>query len=173
MILSVSKIKQNPGLSLNFEVSGKVPAEVAAEFPEFSVEQPVEFSGTVTNEGKVAFRVTGSYKAQVGYSCGRCLKECTKQVSGDIEALFCEDISGIDQDEIDVRCMDGDKLPLADLIMSDIAFEFPMQPLCREDCKGICPVCGADLNNEACSCNVENIDPRWEKLKNFKFTPDK
>ena len=44
-----------------------------------------------------------------------------------------------------------------------------MQPLCRPDCRGLCPVCGVDLNQQSCSCGKDDIDPRWEKLKNLKF----
>ncbi|MBQ3561654.1 MAG: DUF177 domain-containing protein, partial [Oscillospiraceae bacterium] len=43
--------------------------------------------------------------------------------------------------------------------------EVPFQLLCREDCKGLCPVCGSDLNEKTCNCNQKQIDPRLEKLK--------
>lgn len=173
MILSISKIKHQPGLSQKFDISAVIPREVAADFADISVTGLVEFRGSVSNAGDGLFRLEGEYSAQVGYSCCRCLKPCSKKVSGNIEALFGDSSAAALEDEIDIRQLDGDNICPADLIMSDIAFDFPMQPLCREDCKGICPICGADLNNQACSCAGEKIDPRWEKLKDFKFTPDK
>ena len=60
------------------------------------------------------------------------------------------DLNGIDIDE---------------LIMTDVTLEIPFQLLCREDCKGLCPVCGSDLNVKTCNCNQKQIDPRLEKLK--------
>jgi len=44
----------------------------------------------------------------------------------------------------------------------------PMKPLCREDCKGLCPRCGEDLNVKGCGCVIETADPRWEALKTLK-----
>ena len=52
-----------------------------------------------------------------------------------------------------------------ELVMTDVTLELPFQLLCREECKGLCPVCGADLNETTCNCNTKKVDPRLEKLK--------
>ena len=56
-------------------------------------------------------------------------------------------------------------IDIDELIMTDVTLEVPFQLLCREDCKGLCPVCGSDLNEKTCNCNQKQIDPRLEKLK--------
>ena len=56
-------------------------------------------------------------------------------------------------------------IDMDELVMTDVTLELPFQLLCREDCKGLCPVCGADLNETTCNCNTKQIDPRLEKLK--------
>ena len=56
-------------------------------------------------------------------------------------------------------------IDIDELIMTDVTLEIPFQLLCREDCKGLCPVCGSDLNEKTCNCTQKQIDPRLEKLK--------
>lgn len=57
------------------------------------------------------------------------------------------------------------KLDLDELLRSDILLELPYKYLCREDCKGLCPSCGKNLNEGPCSCNLHQVDPRLEVLK--------
>ncbi|MBQ1502063.1 MAG: DUF177 domain-containing protein [Firmicutes bacterium] len=173
MLLSVSKIQQKPGLSQRYQISGPVDADDAAAYHDFAVNGEVEFSGTVTNMGNGTFSVEGSYGAEIAYSCSRCLAPCTMRVGGSVTALYGEASTEAADGDIDVRPLVGGEIDLTDLILSEIAFDFPMQPLCRDDCRGICPVCGTDLNKNACTCAEQSIDPRWEKLKDFKFFSDK
>ncbi len=59
----------------------------------------------------------------------------------------------------------SDYLDLAPLARDAILLDLPLAPLCREDCAGLCPTCGADRNEEACDCPTEVIDPRWVALE--------
>ena len=173
MLLSIGKIKLKPGLTQDYHVSGCIPPSVTADYTGFSLKDPVIFDGKVTNSGNGTFQVEGNYQGKISYVCSRCLAPCVRSVSGRLNALFSEDPLTVQEDEVDIRRLDGDNICLDGLIMSSISFDMPMQPLCREDCRGLCPICGADLNKKACTCREDQIDPRWEKLKNFKFTPDK
>ena len=56
-------------------------------------------------------------------------------------------------------------IDMDELVMTDVTLELQFRLLCREDCKGLCPICGADLNETTCNCNTTQIDPRLEKLK--------
>ena len=58
----------------------------------------------------------------------------------------------------------GDQLDLQPLARDAVLLNLPQVPLCREDCAGLCPVCGADRNDEPCGCEVEAGDPRWATL---------
>ena len=82
---------------------------------------------------------------------------------------------GFDEDEFeddDAIIFDGQELDLVDIIEQTLDFKIPASVLCKEDCKGLCQGCGANLNIEACSCNEsandeEIIDPRFAKLKDL------
>ncbi len=61
--------------------------------------------------------------------------------------------------------LEGDTFGLDDLLREQIILALPMFPKCAEDCQGLCPVCGVDLNTQSCHCERDDVDPRWEKLK--------
>ena len=60
---------------------------------------------------------------------------------------------------------DGDSIDLDGILREQIILALPMYPKCSADCHGLCPVCGVDLNTQSCSCERDDVDPRWEKLK--------
>jgi len=74
----------------------------------------------------------------------------------------------LSSEDLDVVFFDDATLPLEDIAREQVLIALPMKPLCREDCRGLCPSCGTDLNAGACSCADKVIDPRLEVLKNFK-----
>ena len=71
-------------------------------------------------------------------------------------------------DDVDFAPFEGDEIDLGELFREQILLAIPMTPLCREECKGLCPVCGADLNAGECSCERGEIDPRWSALADLK-----
>ena len=79
-----------------------------------------------------------------------------------------EDEREMDPGELDVVLYDEPVLPLADIAREQVLMALPMKPLCREECRGLCPVCGKDWNLDACSCETRPVDPRLEVLKSFK-----
>ena len=70
-----------------------------------------------------------------------------------------------EEKEEDFVVVTGGKLDIDEQLLEILEIEFPTRVLCKEDCKGLCPVCGADLNETTCNCNTKQIDPRLEKLK--------
>lgn len=126
------------------------------------------FKSPVQIEGKVCNRtgmVSISYK--VGYLlhtvCSRCLKDESKQC----EQLFSHKLAGElnDSDNDDYILVENFKLDLDELATSDILLELPIKTLCKEDCKGLCPKCGTNLNERDCGCDTRQIDPRLEALR--------
>ncbi len=105
--------------------------------------------------------------------CARCLKECKLEISNRLEYLYyvSESDSYIDDDEIylpvEVEYF-GRTLDIMPQIIESIYTLIPIKILCKEDCAGLCPNCGADLNEVKCSCSENNYDPRFEELRNFK-----
>ena len=82
------------------------------------------------------------------------------------EDLEAEEVK-IDEGEAEIGFYEGLGLELADVIKEQVLLALPMQRTCREDCKGICPLCGANRNEVACNCYVKPADDRWSALKNL------
>ena len=101
------------------------------------------------------------------YICDRCLREYEEDYAEQFQILFHLGQKDLDTDEDDVVLLSPEQVEvdLNPYIEEHLILTVPMKMLCKEDCKGICPGCGADLNVESCTCQVEHIDPRWEKLR--------
>ena len=168
MTIDIAKIKIKPALSMQFSVQDEVDVSLHG-YSEFVLRSPLIAMGKVTNLGDGDFGVTGNYSVEAELVCGRCTNPYVTTFAAAFETRFSTHPQSTPEDEESVWLVDGDCIELTPVILSEISFNLPMQPLCREDCRGLCPVCGVDLNEHSCSCAEDIIDPRWEKLKNFKF----
>ena len=104
--------------------------------------------------------VRGTYVAQ----CSRCLGPISREITEPVRELFeRRPIEGqtypLDGEEIDLE------LPVRDAVLLDL----PVAPLCRPDCRGLCPICGADRNEVSCDCDDTVPDPRWDALRELTF----
>ena len=102
---------------------------------------------------------TGTVSAPWRGECRRCLGEASGDISVDVREVF-ED----DWDPEQTYPLRADQLDLAPLVRDTVLLELPLAPLCREDCAGICPTCGADRNVAPCGCAGATTDPRWAAL---------
>ncbi|MBQ3765053.1 MAG: DUF177 domain-containing protein [Synergistaceae bacterium] len=114
--------------------------------------------------------------ALIQAECARCLAPASLEISGDLGYLYCsrnaEELDGFDEYmPVEVEFF-GRVIDVMPQIRESIYTLMPTKILCREDCKGLCPVCGMNLNEGSCSCDSENVDPRLEALRNFKFTAE-
>lgn len=138
------KIEINePVKILNIEVPG-------AEFKE-----PVKVSILVNRTGNTLL-VNGGIRTSAGMECSRCLKKI-KRLLENKNFNITRDITG--QTEVD----------LTPDIREEIVLLLPTKPLCKEDCKGLCPSCGQDLNEKKCSCKPSTGQIRWERLNKLKL----
>ena len=95
--------------------------------------------------------------------CGRCLRRFELPLSITSKKLVRRDA---DEDFEDVIYVDGGLcIDIDEEIRAQLYFEFPTKPLCSDDCKGLCPVCGCDLNEKSCSCDIRTTGPRLAVLK--------
>lgn len=119
--------------------------------------------------------VRGTIKAPLEVDCSRCLTP----VSQDLDIVFDVDFVGkelfpdskethLESADLDTDVIEGNEIDLSQLAREQILLSLPEQVLCRDDCKGICPTCGSDLNEGECKCGEEDIDPRWAALKDLK-----
>ena len=124
----------------------------------------------------VPVRVTGAVTARAGVvqlsaravfefhgHCDRCLTPFVHAYDIPLEHTLVTTLENEDND--DYILLEQYRLDLDDLVMADILLELPYKSLCREDCRGLCPLCGKDLNEGLCGCNRQSVDPRLEVLR--------
>jgi len=138
--------------------------EIKTEGNDIKFNRPVEVNGGIFNtddgiylQAKVSFEYTTS--------CARCLKNITKNEVAmlDYKIVYENDQESLTEDELILE--KGNILNLKEPIISSILLSLPMKTICDDECKGICPQCGKDLNKGDCNCEDDNIDPRLAKLK--------
>lgn len=120
-------------------------------------------------------RLVGNLSAKLEVSCARCLEPVARDVAREFDLLYRpegvdagKDEISITQAEAEIGYYTGLGLLLEDFLREQVLLSVPIKTVCREDCKGLCPHCGKNLNIESCSCKVEQKDPRWDALKSFK-----
>ena len=106
--------------------------------------------------------VTGTVTVQLQGECVRCLTEISDEMEIDVMELFVYPGSEATEDE--ASRMVGDLIDLEPLVRDAVVLDLPFQPLCRDDCAGLCVGCGADLNFDPHHQHETPIDPRWERL---------
>ncbi|MBC2890451.1 DUF177 domain-containing protein [Gordonibacter massiliensis] len=166
-----------PAESSHFEGTFSVPVMKAG--PDlYDFEGPLAWQVDVTNTGD-ALLVTGTVEGEAKTSCARCVDEFSFSVTGEIEGYFLIDSEkeapeDMDDDEFDVLPEDN-VIDLEPLIRAALLLEFPLVPLCDDDCKGLCPTCGANLNEGPCACEPaaeadDDAPPNpFAVLKDFPF----
>jgi uncharacterized protein len=115
--------------------------------------------------------VSGTATAPLTGECGRCLEPVTDTLTVDLQELFVYADSD-DQDE-DVSRMEGDLLDLEPVLRDAVVLALPLTPLCREDCSGLCAVCGERLDDLPAGHTHDAPDPRWAALSSAFDRPDR
>ena len=141
----------------------------------YEMKEPLVWHADLTNTGD-AILVTGTVEGDATTACARCLEPVTFPLVGEIEGYYLltgedEAPEDMDDDEFDILPEDK-KIDLASLIQAALLVEVPLIPLCDDDCKGLCPSCGANLNTNPCDCTPEedgDSENPFSVLKNLKF----
>jgi uncharacterized protein len=138
---------------------------------------PVDVELDVERRGE-RLTLRGSVKAEAEQACARCAKTFASVLES--EVLFLAERRGTDdprdeaalEEEGEVLYHDGVELDLDAPLREALILELPVVVVCRPECKGLCPRCGKDLNEDVCSCGSSTEDPRWETLKGLKEEED-
>ena len=110
--------------------------------------------------------VTGSASAPLRGECVRCLTEISDQIEVDLLQLYVH--PGSEVDEEDAGRIEGDLIDLEPLLRDAVVLDLPFQPLCREECAGLCTICGANLNDHPDHEHDVVVDPRGEALRRLE-----
>ena len=158
MRLNLKEIVHAPGESRDFACELDLcQVELFGEKP---FQKPVRVSGVVRNTAG-ALILTGSAASQVETCCDRCLKPVTVEFETAVDTLLAEELEDEENDEI-VLLEDG-QVDLDEVFAEACILAWEGKHLCREDCAGLCPRCGKDLNDGPCGCGKE-LDPRFAAL---------
>jgi uncharacterized protein len=113
--------------------------------------------------------VTGSITVPLEGECGRCLRAITDELTVPVQELFAYENSTTDEttDADEVGRMQGDLIDLEPALRDAVVLALPVNPLCREDCPGLCPVCGVRWDELPQGHTHEQTDPRWAALSNL------
>jgi len=161
--------------SLEYEaaaVSGVLPPDdgvwMEGDFP-LPVGEGVRVTGRLAAAGKGRYYFSGHLAGVTQAECRRCLTPFQSEVSAEVHVLFASG-DGEDDEDPDVFPVGGaagDEIDLRPAVREQWLLEVPAFSVCRPDCKGLCPKCGADLNAGACECAPET-DHRWEALRQLR-----
>jgi uncharacterized protein len=167
--LELGRLKHDLGYRLPLQLSA-VCDPVACGYNDMRLKEPLVLSGLAENiAGEI--QVTGQLFAILLVNCGRCGAAFPLSMSLPFQETYCNQEAPPDEaGERDKHVFSGVSINLTPEALRALFAELPMKPLCREDCRGLCPVCGVDLNFGQCSCESQEIDPRWEKLRDLANT---
>ena len=168
MRLNIESIRGQKGASFPFSFDEDFePFEIGGEVIKFL--QPVSIAGTATNAG-ASILLQGLISSIIQRRCSRCLSEHRVKIETSFMEEYVEETSvGLLDDERyeDAHRYKGYTLDIADEVLKSILVDLPMKALCSEDCRGICPRCGKDLNSGVCNCSEMALDPRLEQLREW------
>ncbi|MDO4556820.1 MAG: DUF177 domain-containing protein [Lachnospiraceae bacterium] len=172
MQINVSEILSTSGKSQSYQVEAGFD-EVSYSGSQYPVNSKEPFTLTVENIGRKKIQVTGETKITLLIPCDRCLRDVSVEFPIVIDVTIDRNTEDDDVKEWNqLILLEGSMLAVDMLIYDEIAANMPMKILCKEDCKGICPVCGCNQNETTCDCDQSVPDPRMSAIRdifnNFK-----
>ncbi len=166
-VLDVRPILYAPGQSLSFRFPLDLSdLDFAGQRP---ITRPVEVSGTVRNRAGV-LSLELSADTTLDAACDRCGKPLQVRKSAEFRCVLVESLENDDDNEELVLLQDG-QVDAGELARTAFVLDMDTKTLCSEDCKGLCPRCGANLNEGPCGCAPEP-DPRWAALASLLDAPE-
>ncbi|EYE89300.1 hypothetical protein Q428_03220 [Fervidicella metallireducens AeB] len=160
MILDVSRLLTKKVDQMKFEMLFETDQIERDDF-QLELVSPISVVGNAYYDGEIV-NVIGNISLVIKTLCSRCLNSVDYHLTIDFDELF----SKSKRDE-DIYPFSENYIDLKDMVIDNIIMSLPFKPLCSEECKGLCPVCGKNLNLGQCDCNRDNIDPRFAALKDL------
>jgi uncharacterized protein len=169
LVLNTRDLPRRPGSMRAVERSVPAPADLGLALigvPE-GADLDLRLRLESVSEGVL---VSGTVVAPVEGECGRCLRPVSDTIVVSIQELFAYEHSTTDEttDEDEVGRMQGDLIDLEPDLRDAMVLALPNHPLCREDCPGLCPECGAQWDDLPADHSHTQVDPRWAALNQLK-----
>ncbi len=175
MRIRVDEIPES-GRTLRFHWDQEKLAEFLPPDDPFGLKllRPVNVTLTI-NRLREHIQITGRIEGSIEVVCHRCLKDFGYPLKEDVEIYLVEEDQApeeeeteLDLEELEYEFFDGEIIDIDQLVAEQIFLALPVKVLCTDDCKGICPSCGANLNDEPCRCEVKSSGSPFEKLASIK-----
>ncbi len=175
--MNISLLRMPPdGLSFNHQYAAD---ELDLSEHEFELETLPQVTGRVDRVG-MDMRVQGRFSSKLIATCDRCLNNVVIPIEASFDLIYLpyDPAAGksgeteLHDRDLDLAVYENDQINLDDLVLEQLELNLPNRVLCREDCRGLCSECGADLNLEECQCQ-KPVDPRWQALADLKKSSER
>ncbi|MDQ1684033.1 MAG: hypothetical protein QOC82_770 [Frankiaceae bacterium] len=159
-VLDTRELGRRPGSMRHVRRTFGAPADWALDIVRVPADAEVDLDARLESvmEGVL---VTGTVEAPLIADCGRCLEPTTDRLRVDVQELYGYERS---PDDPEAPILDGDFLDLTDLLRDAVVLALPLNPLCSEDCPGLCAGCGGKLADLGDGHSHDILDPRWATL---------
>jgi uncharacterized protein len=165
MILELREFEEFPAKAVVYASSGEIDArdDRVVKIEGVTAELAIQKSAQ-------EYFCQGRVNARLVLECARCLAHYPLEISEETDFIVCPEALAEEREELDDEdylYFQGNelKVDIVEPVRQAIVLALPLKPLCREDCRGLCPQCGTNLNEKPCACERQTGDPRWDALK--------
>ncbi|MDD7218822.1 MAG: DUF177 domain-containing protein [Clostridia bacterium] len=169
MLIQLSEILLQEGKTETFNAEIEMDS-ICFRLGEFKIVDKMPLTLQITNVGDRKLEIEGTGRLVVDIPCDRCLENVPTvfdlhiQQKLDMKQSEEERVKDLDESNFITQT----ELDVDQLVYDEVLIEWPLKVLCKEDCKGICSQCGANLNHETCSCeHTERLDPRMAAIRDI------
>lgn len=169
LIVDVSSIKDISGATISVKLNNVISLPTGR----LHGDNQVSLSGSITaaNSGD-HISILGDISTDITVECDRCLSDFLYHIETSVDDSFYDKVYLTSEQEenlreqgVPFRVYEDDRLDVLPSIVEALLLEFPIKLICNENCKGLCSVCGRNLNKDSCSCVNDDVDPRMLRLK--------
>lgn len=167
MVINISDIIESVNKERTEEVS--IEMEVfSSRLGNFPILSSKPIALHIANRENKELLISGTVDMQVAIPCGRCLEDVPTDLHFDIDkVLTMKDGTIVDEEMEETDYLIGFEMDVDRFVYAEILVNWPMKVLCKDDCKGICKVCGMNLNSGACNCQRTELDPRMAAFQDI------
>jgi len=154
----------------NVDVVGELAPDLPLwEETGLSFAEPVKVDLTARESGSGEVVATGTVSAVLARTCRRCLATSTEELEIDVALVWSDDVE-LRGDDGEIRALPQatDEIDVGEAVREELILAVPPYTECMPDCKGLCPQCGTNWNEQSCDCTTEERDPRWDALRSLQ-----
>jgi uncharacterized protein len=150
------------------------PEEIVLDEEHARLTAPPEVTVRVRVSGREV-RLRGKITARAEVDCDRCLKSVSVPVETAFDVTYvpeedyrASEVAELQEEDLSLSVFDGQTIDVDELVREQVLLALPARALCSDECKGLCPACGADRNLNPCDCDSKEVDPRWAGLEKIR-----